>query len=142
MKTSEAGIQAIEQREGSRMRAYRDSKCVWTIGVGHTGRMSPPKVRPWSSITPAECLAYLATDLGPVEAAINRCVKVPMTQNQFDALASLGFNIGCGGLAGSSVVKMLNVGNIAEASNDFLLWDHPSELLGRRQSERKQFLTA
>lgn len=142
MKTSQAGLYAIQQRECSRLKAYRDSRGIWTIGVGHTGRMSPPKVWPWSSITPAQCLAYLATDLAPVEAEINRCVKVPITQNQFDALASLGFNIGCGGLAGSSVIKMINTGNITTAANDFLLWDHPAELLGRRQAERKQFLTA
>lgn len=140
-KVSLAGVAAIAQREGRRLKAYRDSKGILTIGVGHTGRMSPPRVWPWSSITAVQCDAYLATDLAPVEAEILKCVKAPITQNQFDALASLAFNIGNGGLAGSSVVKMLNAGNFAEAANDFLLWDHPSSLLGRRKEERAQFLT-
>ena len=49
------------------------------------------------TITEAQCDALLAADLAPVEAVIGR-VKVPVTQNEFDALVSLGFNIGIGGL--------------------------------------------
>ena len=49
---------------------------------------------------------------------------------------SLAFNIGAGGFVGSSVVRQINAGNMQAAADDFLLWDHPPELLGRRKGER------
>lgn len=140
MKTSPAGRKAIMQREGVRLHAYRDSRGIWTCGVGHAA--GAPKVWPWTSWTLAQADAVLATDLESFEVAVTIAVKRPLTQNEFDACMSLAFNIGAGGFRGSSVVKQINSGNTQEAANDFLLWDSPAELLGRRESERKQFLTA
>jgi len=139
LKTSPAGIAAIAQREGERLTAYRDSRGLWTIGVGHLTNAFF-KVFPGLKITREKEMELLAHDLGEVEATINRCVKVPMTQNQFDALASLGYNIGCGGLAGSSVVRYLNAKNYNAAADAFMAWCHPSVLIGRRKAERIQFL--
>lgn len=53
MKTSAAGRALIVAREGRRLSAYRDSVGVWTIGVGHTGRMAPPPVTPGMKISDA-----------------------------------------------------------------------------------------
>ena len=139
MKTSPAGITVLAQREGERLTAYRDSRGLWTIGVGHLTNAFF-KVFPGLRITREKEMELLAHDLGEVEATINRCVKVPMTQNQFDAMASLGYNIGCGGLAHSSVVRNLNAGKINAAADAFMAWCHPSVLIGRRKAERIQFL--
>ncbi len=141
MKTSATGRALIEQREGRRLAAYADSRGILTIGVGHTGRTSPPPVHAGMTITDAACDAMLAADLAPVETAIVACVTVPLSQNEFDALASLAFNIGVGGLRRSLVVRRLNAGDIAGAAAAFMLWDRPVELTGRRVAERKQFLT-
>lgn len=141
MKTSPAGRAAIMQREGCRLTAYRDSVGVWTIGVGHTGRMSRPPVRPGMKITAAQADAFLAADLAPVEKAINALVKVPITQNQFDAMASLAFNIGVGGFTGSSVLRALNARLYSHAADDFRMWERPAVLAKRRAAERAQFLT-
>jgi lysozyme len=140
MKTSSAGVAAIAQREGRRLSAYRDGRGVWTIGVGHTGRMSPPPVTPDMKITQSECDMLLAQDLAPVEAAIDSAIRVPLTQNEFDALASLGFNIGADKLRGAQVVRHLNRGDVAAAAKAFLNWSKPASLLTRRQSEMAQFL--
>ena len=139
MRVSPAGRAAIRQREGCRLAAYRDTRGIWTIGVGHVN-MTPPVVTPGMRITEAQADAFLADDLAPVEATIARCVRVPLTQSQVDALASLGFNIGIGGLARSTVVSRLNRCDVAGAADAFLLWAHPAELLGRRRAERVQFL--
>ena len=139
MRVSPAGRAAIRQREGCRLTAYRDSGGIWTIGVGHVN-MTPPAVTPGMRITEAEADAFLADDLAPVEATIAKYVRVPLSQNECDALASLGFNIGVGGLARSSVVSRLNKGDRAGAADAFKLWAHPSSLLGRRREERAQFL--
>ncbi len=142
MKTSTSGRAAIEEREGRRLTAYRDTKGVLTIGVGHTGRMSPPAVTAGMTISEAECDAMLGADLAPVEAVINSAVKVPLTQNEFDAMVSLGFNVGVTGLKGSSVIRRLNIGDVAGAADAFLMWDRPPLLLARRKAERAQFLEA
>ena len=141
MKTSTQGRALIEQREGRRLTAYRDSKGIWTIGVGHAATGLPPRPYAGMTITEAQCDALLAADLAPVEVVIDACVTLPLSQNEFDALASLGFNIGAAGLRKSTVLKRLNLGDIAGAADAFMLWDRPAELTERRAAERKQFLT-
>ncbi len=143
MKTSPQGLAALMQREGIRLVAYKDSVGVPTIGVGHTGRTAPPKVKMGQRITKAQVAEYLAADLAPVEAAVNavaRKSKVTVTQPMFDAMVSLAFNIGAPGFTGSSVAHKLAIGDKAGAANAFLMWRRPAVLLTRRRSERKQFL--
>ena len=140
MRVSPAGRAAIRQREGCCLDAYRDTRGIWTIGVGHVN-MTPPVVTPGMRITEVQADQFLAADLAPVEATIVESIRVPLTQNQIDALASLGFNIGIGGLGRSTVVSRLNRRDYAGAADAFLLWARPAELLGRRKAERVQFLT-
>ncbi len=141
MKTSANGRAAIEQREGRRLSAYRDTRGIWTIGVGHAATGLPPRPYAGMTITEAQCDALLAGDLAPVEAVINAAVTVPISQNEFDAMASLGFNIGVGGLRKSSVVRLLNRGDVHGAADAFMNWCKPAALTGRRGKEREQFLT-
>ncbi len=141
MKTSPFGRSQIRQREGERLVAYLDSVGIPTIGVGHTGRSSPPNVHLGMAITAAQADAYLATDLVPVEKIIHGCLTVKLTQNQFDALASLVFNIGTLGFQGSTVLRKLNKGLYQEAADAMMMWDYPLALKARRISERAQFLS-
>ena len=141
MKTSPHGLKLIEEREGVRRGAYRDVRGLLTIGVGHLSNKSF-LVHPGMIISEAKALELLAEDLGEVEDTINRAVKVPLQQYQFDALASLGFNIGASGLAHSSVVHFVNLKAFTQAADAFLVWCHPAVLRGRRESERRQFLGA
>jgi lysozyme len=137
---SAPGRAALMAREGCRLAAYRDSLGVPTIGVGHTGRAGPPPVDMGMAITRAEADAIFAADLAPFEAAVSRTVAAPLTQNQFDALVSLAFNIGARGFAGSTVVHKLADGDHTGAADAFLMWVHPPELAARRRAERAQFL--
>lgn len=141
MRTSPAGRASIMQREGVRLKAYRDSVNVLTIGVGHTGRASPPSVTAGMSITALQADQFLASDLAPMENAVNGAVRAPLTQSQFDACVSLAFNIGAGGFASSTVVRKLNKGDYAGAADAFLLWEKPAVLKSRREAERRQFLS-
>ena len=70
MKTSAQGRAAIERREGRRLSAYRDSRGIWTIGVGHAATGLPPRPSAGMTISEAACDALLAADLAPVEAVI------------------------------------------------------------------------
>lgn len=141
MRTSPAGRKALKGREGERLNAYQDSVGVWTIGVGHTSAAGLPKVTPTLKITRAEQDEILSRDLVMFEDAVNAAVKVALTQNQFDALVSLAFNIGIGAFRRSTVVRHLKAGDYEAAAEAFLLWNKPPEIMGRRRSERKQFLS-
>ena len=141
MDISAAGLSALAGREGIRTLAYPDSRGVWTIGVGHTASAGLPHPVPGMEITHQEALDLFHQDLKQYVAEVNSAVKVKCTQNQFDAMVSLCFNIGVNGFAGSSVVRDLNAGSPRAAADAFLLWDRPPELRGRRMAERSQFLT-
>jgi lysozyme len=149
MQTSPAGRAAIARREGNVLKAYLDSVGELTIGVGHTSAAGSPKVVKGQTITAAESDAILARDLASVEASVSSLVKVPLNQNEFDALVSLVFNIGAGGFKGSSVLRNLNAGNRAGAADAMLAWNKGivkgkkvalPGLTNRRQEERMQFL--
>ena len=145
MKTSALGVQAIAQREGKVLHAYRDTRGILTIGVGHTSAAGPPVVVEGMVITAAECDDILSRDLAKFEDAVNAALRTPIAQNKFsrnafDACVSLAFNIGAPGFTGSSVARDINDDDMQGAADAFLLWDHPPELIGRRKGERAQFL--
>jgi lysozyme len=147
MTTSAAGRATIATREGNKLTAYRDSVNILTIGVGHTSVAGPPKVVEGMKITRAESDEILSRDLKDVEKTINRLVKVELTQNEFDALVSLVFNIGGGAFGKSTLLKKLNAGDHKGAADAFLSWDKAggktlSGLTKRRKQERLQFLLA
>lgn len=151
MRTSAAGRKAIAQREGNKLTAYLDSVGVWTIGVGHTTAAGPPTVTKGLTITADQSDEILSRDLAGVEADINRLVKVPLTQSQFDALVSLVFNIGAGAFGKSTLLKKLNAKDYAGAAEQFLVWNKGTVggqrvaiggLTTRRKAERVQFLSS
>ena len=141
MKTSPAGRKAIAVREGNILTAYRDTVGVITIGVGHTSAAGPPIVKPGMKITAEQSDEILSRDLAGVENDVNSAVKVPLTQNQFDALVSFVFNVGGGAFRKSTLLKKLNAHDFSGAADQFLVWTKQKELTGRRKAERQQFLT-
>lgn len=141
MRMSPQGRAALEQREGKRLRAYRDTVGVWTIGIGHTSAAGAPRVTPDLTITSEQCDEIFARDIQKYEVTVDAAIRVPVTQNQFDACVSLCYNIGQGRFAKSTVVKRINAGDIQGAADAFLMWNKPTEIMGRRKTERAQFLS-
>ena len=114
--TAEA-LALIKRWEGKRNEAYRDSAGVWTIGFGRTAG-----VRPGQFITDAEADAYLLEDLGAAERAVERLVKVPLSDGQFGALVSFVFNLGEGSFAASSLLRKLNARNYDAVPAELMRW--------------------
>lgn len=141
MRMSDEGRKRLTAREGVRLKAYRDSVGVLTIGIGHTSAAGPPDVVPGLTITAKECDQIFRRDLVQYEDAVNRAVKVPLAQHQFDACVSFCYNIGTGGFTRSTVVKRINAGDMDGAAKAFMMWVTPPEITGRRQSEVAQFKT-
>ncbi|RVE97498.1 lysozyme [Sinorhizobium meliloti] len=147
MKTSAAGRAAIKQREGVVLSAYKDSVNVLTIGVGHTSAAGAPTVYKGMKITAAQADEILSRDLAIFEKGVSHAVKVPLSQNEFDALVSFAFNVGVGAFQRSTLLKELNKGNRYGAANELLRWNKAGGrvlkgLTSRRKAERDQFLNS
>lgn len=146
MKTSDRGIALIKHHEGVRLTAYADPVGVLTIGYGHTSAAGAPQVTPGMKITQAGADAILRQDLAKFEKYVTDAVKVPLNQNEFDALVSFTFNLGPGNLRSSTLLKKLNAGDRAGAADEFLKWTKAGGktlpgLVKRREAERALFLT-
>lgn len=146
MKTSEQGIAIIERFEGLRLEAYEDGAGVWTIGYGHTGLAGGmTRVKKGDVCTSAQADEWLEEDVALAERAINVLVKVPLNQNQYDALVSFTYNLGWAALESSTLLRLLNAGATRIAAAEFVKWDYvagkPSPgVLKRRQAEQALFL--
>jgi lysozyme len=142
MKTSPKGIALIKDFEGLRLGAYYCSAGVLTIGYGHTGG-----VKEGDLITEQKAEQLLQDDLKKFENGVLRLVRVPLNQNQFDALVSFAFNLGVGNLGKSTLLKMLNDRDYKGAAGQFVRWNKAGgkELAGltrRRLAESAMFLSA
>jgi lysozyme len=142
MTTSPQGRALIEGFESLRTTAYQDQGGIWTIGYGHTAN-----VKMGDTCTPAQADAWLTDDLRTAEKAVNDAISktVSLTQNQFDACVSLAENIGGGAFSRSTLVSLLNRGDMTGCANQFLAWDKINDvsnqgLLNRRRAERALFL--
>lgn len=139
MKLSDPGVKVIEEREGLRTTAYKDSVGVWTIGIGHTSAAGPPTVYQGMTITRDEAWEIFKRDVVQYENAVLKSVKVGMTQYSFDSWTSWCYNIGTGGFSGSTAVKRMNAGDFDGAADAMLMWNKPPEIISRRQGEYVQF---
>lgn len=137
MKLSNAGLDLVKRSEGFRSHTYLDVNGFPTIGYGH--RILPSE--PFSgAITEAQAADLLASDVRVAEKAVERVVKVPLTQGQFDSLVDFCFNLGGERLASSTLLKVLNGGRYQDAVEQLLRWDLAggqvnAGLKARRQAE-------
>ena len=139
MNIGPQGLALIKSFEGLRLTAYLDSVGVPTIGYGHT-----KGVRMGDTCTQAQADAWLAEDVRDAEACVNSAVTVPMTQAEFDALVSFTFNLGCGNLRKSTLLRLLNEGDRHGATVEFRKWDKAggqvlAGLTRRRDAESRLF---
>lgn len=76
-----------------------------TIGYGHLIK-SGEDFR--NGITESVATELLRSDIAVAERAVQDNIKVSLSQNQFDALVCLAYNIGTKNFANSTVVKYIN----------------------------------
>ncbi|WP_316817277.1 lysozyme [Pedobacter nyackensis] len=146
MNINKQGKDFIYKEEGVLLNAYKCSADVWTIGVGftffpNTGR----KVKEGDKITQVECDLIFKEIIKLYEEAVNRSIKVVLTQNQFNALVSLCFNIGCAAFASSTLVKKINTKSpLPEIEKWLCVWKNAGGkpiLLARRKREYALYIT-
>lgn len=142
MKISTQGLDLIKQFEGLRLQAYMPTPIdIPTIGYGHT-----KTAKIGMKITEKGADMLLKQDLAWAETAVNKHVKVALTQPQYDALCSFVYNLGATNFRRSTLLKRLNEGNYTEASKELLRWDKQGKkvlrgLTRRREAERSLFIS-
>ncbi|HEY9001647.1 MAG TPA: lysozyme [Mucilaginibacter sp.] len=153
MKLSSNGEKLIKSFEGLRLTAYRDIAGIWTIGYGSTRYHDGRSVKPGDKLTgEIQASAIFVNTLGQYEDAVNSYVKVPLTQNQFDALVSFTYNEGTYALKESTLLRKLNAKDYDGAADQFLVWNKITDpqtgqkvisdtLTKRRAAERHSFLS-
>jgi lysozyme len=113
----------IAEFEGFRQKAYKDSGGVWTIGYGSTRDERGNRVsHSTGSISPETALKLLHRDVLDACTFIRKVVSQSLTQNQFDALVSLVYNIGSGNFQKSKLLKNINAG-LPVVDANFLSWN-------------------
>jgi lysozyme len=120
MKTSKIGIDLIKHFEGLhdgnlKLIGLQPKKCpagIWTAGYGHAmrdykGNFLKGNVAPKYTISEIEASIQLQEDLEVFETIVERKIKVPLKQNQFDALVSFTYNTG----GSATLFQMVNSKN-------------------------------
>ncbi len=152
MKMSAHGLGLLEQWEGFKLKVYKDSAGLPTIGVGHlltkseltSGKIviKGAAVKYAGGLTNQQVIDLLAQDVAPVGQVVTKAVTVPLTQNQFDALVSFTFNVGNAAFTGSTLLKVLNQKQYKEVPEQLLRWTRSGGkvvpgLVNRRENEIK-----
>ena len=86
-------------------------------------------------------------DVGDAESAIGRCVKVPLSQGEYDAYTSFAFNVGGNAFCASTLVKKLNSGDYQGACAELKRWVYVDGrvvqgLVNRREAEYQRCIGA
>lgn len=142
---NDAGVRLVQEFEGCKLEAYPDPGTggkPWTIGWGSTG----PDIGPGTVWTQEEADARFLDDLTEFGDGVDRLVRVPLTDNQFAALAAFAYNVGLGALAGSTLLRKLNAGDYQGAADQLPRWNKGGGrvlpgLVRRRAAERDLFLS-
>ena len=139
MKISQEGLSLIKKFEGLRLRAYKCSANVLTIGYGHTGG-----VKETDKITLEEADSLLEKDIAKFEEYVSDNVIVKLNQSQFDALVAWTFNLGPGNLRESTMLKKLNNQEYESVPFEMRRWNKAGGktldgLIRRREAESLLF---
>lgn len=116
-----------------------------TIGWGSTWWFDgSPITMETRGIARDEAQTLLERELNHTTGAIRTLVKVPLNQNQFDALSSFIYNVGSGNFQSSTLRMKLNRGDYDAAQSEFWKWRRANGkilrgLVRRRAEEESLF---
>jgi len=147
MKTGEKGEALIKSFESLELTAYLCPAGKWTIGWGHTRNVKKGQV-----ITAEKAEDFFREDILPIEKELNR-LDLDFNQNQFDALVSFIFNVGCENFSESTLLKRVQADtNHRDIPVQFARWNKITDkktkkkkvsngLVRRRKAEADLYMT-
>ena len=143
LRTNQRGLELIGNAESCRTQPYMCPANVLTVGIGSTTNVKPGK-----TYTHEEIAAMWAGDMKSAE----KCVSLyangrMMNDNQFSAVSSLTFNIGCGNLKTSTLARHANRQQWGEMCGQLSRWVYANGkklngLVNRRADEYKLCMEA
>lgn len=147
MRISDNGVKFICTAEGFKSSAYLCPAGVWTIGYGNTFYEDNTPVKDGDTVTKDEAMQLFRSVLKRFENAVNKRITQPLTQNQFDALVSICFNIGITGFKNSTLARVISKDpNDKDIKRCFEMWRYATVngvkkpiLLSRRKKEHKLY---
>lgn len=120
MKVSKTCLVLVQKWEGFYANAYLCPAGVWTVGYGTTVWPNGQRVKKGDTITREEASKLLEKQVNEHASTIAHYVKVPLIQNQYDALASFQYNLGRHILKNSYLLKYLNAQQWDKAANSMM----------------------
>lgn len=149
---SRAALSLIKEFEGCHkvrpdgmIEAYPDPASggdPWTIGWGSTG----PGIRKGTVWTQEQADTRFAEHVAEFGEKVAKLVEggAATSQQEFDAMVSLAYNVGVGNLASSTLLKLHKAGNKAGAADQFGRWNKAAGrvmagLTRRRAAEAKLY---
>lgn len=144
MNVDASGERLIKSFEGCKLAAYPDPATggdPWTIGYGATG----PGIKKGVIWTQAEADARFTQDIAKFAAKVSTLIgATPTTQNQFNAMVSLAYNIGTGNFGNSTLLRLHKAKDYARAADQFGKWNKAAGrvmtgLTRRRAAEAKMY---
>ena len=139
------GMDLIKSFEGLKLETYLCPAGIPTIGYGQTG----PDVVMGMKITAKEAEDRLLKEYTKYETKVKELLTKTLNENQLGAVVSFAYNVGLGSLKVSTLLKHLNAGKFAEASQEFVKWNKArvkgrltvlNGLTRRRLAERDLFV--
>src|SRR6266478_1779783 len=142
MQLGAKGTALIRSFEKCELVAYKDQGGVWTIGWGHVG----PEAFEGAACTVEQAGEWFVHDTQKAVNGVIASTDVPLSQNQFDALAAFTYNVGVSAEGHSTLCKLVNARNWAACPAEFMKWVYvkgvrSAGLENRRAAERDLFLT-
>lgn len=138
LRTNQRGLELIGNAESCRTQPYMCPANVLTVGIGSTTNVKPGK-----TYTHEEIAAMWASDMKAAEKCVNLYANGRMmNDNQFSAVSSLTFNIGCGNLKTSTLARYANRQQWGEMCEQLHRWVYANSkklngLVKRRADEYK-----
>lgn len=135
----------IKEFEGCELTAYLCPAGIMTIGYGSTFYEDGKPVKQGDMITKERAEKLLPNIVTKFAQAVINSLKIGVTQNQFDAMVSLAYNIGVGNFRNSTLLRLVNKGDFAKAALEFAKWNKSrgkvlAGLVRRREAERALFV--
>jgi GH24 family phage-related lysozyme (muramidase) len=121
-----SGLKVTKESEGWVPRLYNDAAKYCTIGYGHLVKLAPcdgtepDEFR--KGLTEQQGEALLVTDMATAQLAVMTSVRVPMTDGQYAALTDFTFNVGGGKLRKSTLLRVVNAGEVEKVPGQLRRW--------------------
>lgn len=146
--TNVSAAKIIAEFEGLRLKAYKDSGGLWTIGYGTTvNPVTGIPIKKGDTITKDTALTWLRMQTAATESQVKAKLKVPQSANQLAALTSLAYNIGLGAFGRSTLLRLVNSNaDKQKIAAEFVKWNRVKGqevpgLTRRRQLEAELYLS-